>query len=620
MRKKKIKVPAAAMGLNTGLIGKLGGMKFDPSSANITGAMQGVGSLATMFGTSDATSGGEATVQSLAGIAQGAGAGAQIGSMFGPAGTIIGGAAGAVTGLIGKKGKSAEMTSFTDYDEGSLATGLRGAFRNKKLRRRRNHIKTNAYGNRAAVAGTENLAEDWAAENYGLDTNTFEDGGRVPTSLAYVDDGELIQTPDGSVQQVPEMGQPTDSNLVSLPEGSKVLSNTLKVPGTKKTFSEIGEEMMTKKKSKNKDRFAENAAMLNEKNNKYIHDALFDMQEQVKAIKGVKGKTKDAPTLAYGGWDPLKDNWYTGGSKRANYADNTWWHLPMGSTATTKQVSRFVMPTSSNKPTRRGKSTSLPEDYVESTSPSVPRLTSSRSTSNLSLPIDSSLTQAPAEYQSDTNGTDINELNNLWNRKYKRDSALSSIGNGLTSIASLAPILSNMFTKPEYVNANYNPYANATRNAMARRRFNINPALQDIDRNRRISNYNAEQMNTGTGANLAYRLQTAVNSDRQTAALRAQENNANNQYIGEYANTLNNLGQQWVSATNLASETNAANRAKARQFRRQGTHDLSQWFIDNQTRANQANRDYAMLDLYKPFLQSGFSTNLLNDVYNRFKR
>jgi hypothetical protein len=35
-----------------------------------------------------------------------------------------------------------------------------------------------------------------------------------------------------------------------------VLSNTLKVPGTSKTFAELGDKVMTKKESKGKDVFA----------------------------------------------------------------------------------------------------------------------------------------------------------------------------------------------------------------------------------------------------------------------------------------------------------------------------------------------------------------------------
>mgnify|MGYP003609824771 CR=1 FL=1 len=66
----------------------------------------------------------------------------------------------------------------------------------------------------------------------------------------------MISTPDGFVSKVSEQGQPTDSNLIDLPEGSRILSNTLKVPGTNKTFAELGDKMMVKRNSKGKDIFA----------------------------------------------------------------------------------------------------------------------------------------------------------------------------------------------------------------------------------------------------------------------------------------------------------------------------------------------------------------------------
>jgi len=81
---------------------------------------------------------------------------------------------------------------------------------------------------------------------------------------------------------------------------------------------------------------------------------------------------------------------------------------------------------------------------------------------------------------------------------------------------------------------------------MRRRRYDISPAIEDLNRNRATSNYNASQINTSTGANLAYRLQSAVNTDRAIASLRSQESNVNNQYLGDYANTMNGLGQHYV--------------------------------------------------------------------------
>ena len=197
--------------------------------------------LTNPFTTSTATTGKEAAMQSIANVGKGAAMGMQI---AGPWGAL----AGAAIGAIGNKGEEAEMTSFTDYNEGTLGTGLIGAFTNGRLRRERERIKMNANKNRDAVRGTEYLANEYEMEHGDLDTNSFAFGGNS-NSLAYVDDGELINTPDGNMTAIPEEGKPVDSNLVSLPEGSRILSNTLKIPGTGKTFAEEGKRIMKRKKN-----------------------------------------------------------------------------------------------------------------------------------------------------------------------------------------------------------------------------------------------------------------------------------------------------------------------------------------------------------------------------------
>jgi len=189
-----------------------------------------------------------------------------------------------------------------------------------------------------------------------------------------------------------------------------------------------------------------------------------------------------------------------------------------------------------------------------------------------------------------------------------------------TQVAALSPIMSNMFTKNEKgVNAVTNPYSNAISRTMRGRRFDINPAIEDITRNRAIGNYNVGQMNTSTGANLAYRLQSAVNTDRAIASLRSQESNVNNQYLGDYANTMNSLGQQYVNAVNIANEANAQNRANTRNIRRTGASQFSQWAQNRQLMRNQRNRDDAMMELYAPFLQSGFTSQSLSN-FNKYLR
>ena len=191
---------------------------------------------------------------------------------------------------------------------------------------------------------------------------------------------------------------------------------------------------------------------------------------------------------------------------------------------------------------------------------------------------------------------------------------LEGLSSLISDMASLAPIMSNLFTSsPEAVPANYNPYATAITNTMSRRRYNIDPLLRDIDTNRNVANYSASQQMTNTGHNMAFRLQNAIQANKAKAAARAAESNVNNQYKAEYANAMNDLGKQWVNATNLASDLNAQNRASVRNIRRTGLSQLSQFAQNKSLMRNQSKRDKAMLELYKPFLQAGFTTDTIKN-------
>lgn len=615
-------------------------VKSNPTNVgigNISGITQAIpgaiNTLTSPFQTSTATTGGEATMQSIAGIAEGAGSGAQLGmTIGGPVGGLVGGIAGAAAGLIGKKGKAAEMTSFTDFDEGTLGTGLRGAFRNKKLRRRRAAIRLNAFQNREAVAGTERLANEFNEDNTEFDTDVFEYGGNVPSSLAYVDDGELIQTPDGTVSKVPEQGQPTDSNLVNLPEGSRILSNTLKVPGTNKTFAELGDKVMTRKKSKGKDIYAQNANMLNEMNNKLMHDKLFAMQESIKAKKGIKNKTKELESFARGG-----DNTPAGYNAAGFMIDPRFaGEISMGVSAPTPRVrdtwgikGDVTAPWDNYGRVSEVNAGTLPE--VTITAPKRTKFSSSQTISKKATPRVAKSVVAP-EIMSDLNTIDeiVPEVS-ATPQDIRTRSIMPTIGTNPTTVntpevnspnwvdaisdfATLAPIMSNLFTgNPESVQANYNPYASAIANTMGRRRYNVNPLLRDIEQNRDVANYSASQQMTNTGHNMAFRLQNAIQANKAKAAARATESNVNNQYKGEYANAMNDLGKQWVNATNLASDLNAQNRASARNIRRAGLSQLSQFAQNKSLMRNQSKRDKAMLELYKPFLQAGFTSDAIKN-------
>lgn len=616
--KKKTKVPAYAFGTQFKEIGN-NMLESAPDILN---------TLTTPFQKSNATTGGQAAAQSVSDIASGAATGFQV---AGP----IGAAVGAGIGLIGRSGEEARMTSFTDYDEGSLGSGLIGAFGNRKLRRKRAAIKKNAYSNRAAVQGTNYLQSEVYDDMIGMNTDTMANGG-ISSSLAYVDDGELIQTPDGSISKVPENNKPTDSNLVSLPEGSRVLSDKLKVPGRKETFAQLGEKMMAKKKSKYNDRFAENAAKLNEMNNNMIHDQLFAMQESVKQSKGIKPKTKQIQAAALGDeikpglGDRIVDAIYNpnrkwGAGVQWGTGNNQWYHVPVNPNNT--QPTSTTATVSTSTPTRRRKATStstntglidegkpeLPFTWYGTVNPLKPKHPELLTATN------SEMVGLGDALTSQADKVTTLPKSNAYS-KPEPDNNKFNWGSALSGIASLTPIMSNLFTgRPETVDAVYNPYATSISNTMRRRRYDISPAIEDLNRNRATSNYNAGQINTSTGANLAYRLQSAVNTDRAIASLRSQESNVNNQYLGDYANTMNSLGQQWVNATNMANEANAQNRATARNIRRAGLSQLSQWAQNRELMRNQEARDNAMLAMYAPFLQSGYTADTIRQ-FNKWLR
>lgn len=652
MKNKKInKIPAASFGTWI----KSNGGNIADNAGEI------VDVVSSPFQTSTATTGGEAAAQSIAGVAKGASLGFKV---AGPWGALV----GAGVGAIGKKGQEADMTSFTDYDEGTLGTGLIGAFTNRGLRKKRRAIKKNAYNNRAAVQGTDYLQGEVYDDMIGMNSNAMADGG-ISSSPAYVDDGELLQTPEGTISKVPERGKPTDSNLVNLPNCTKVLSDKLTVPGRKETFAQLGEKMMTKKKSKYNDRFAENAAKLNEMNNNMIYDQLFDMQESLKQSKGIKPKTKSIQAAASGdtiGRQSSRHNTMSVKGTRYNVGDifdyngitykvtntneavpvkaregfggpaSTGWPTQFNPLSTSTQTAKpvSIVPDSSYgnastytastpvaKPVTKRKSTT---DLIDEEKPELPFT----DINPLRVKHPELLTASNREMAGLSNipsSTSVNSLPKMnipvnTNKPKKSGSTKLNLGDALSSIASLAPIMFNLFAgKPEKVDAVYNPYATSIMNTMRGRRYDITPALEDLTRNRATSNYNAGQFNTNTGANLAYRLQSAVNADRAIANLRSQESNINNQYLADYANTMNSLGQQWVNATNMAADANAQNRAASRNINRTGISQLSQWAQNRELMRNQRTRDEQMWPLYERFLQAGFTADDLSG-FAKYKR
>lgn len=670
---------------------------YNPStSPNIMGVaggmIGGAGDMLTLVGgNSNATTGGEAAKESVQSVFKGAATGAKMGAALGPVGAVVGGIGGAVVGSIGKSGK-VQVNGFYEDPTLTLGTGLKGAVQNKGLREKYRREKERVLGNRFALQNSALLNADWN-ETYDQYVDTMAYGGTT-SSLAYVDDGELINTPDGNILEVPEEGKPTDSNLVNIPEGSRILSDTLKVPGSKETFAQMGKRMMSKKKSKGKDKYAENSAKLNQMNDQMIHDQLFNLQESIKSSKnksidkfkdgGTKrgfryrdnsGKEYDyqiGDTFDYKGRKykvtdrnsavPLGDK-YSGFNANMN-PDNilTSLYQTEGLPINLPNVDASASAIAANRIARRPRAKMvdtvnneldlsnetidrlgterIPTSYsasptrkrTVSSSTAVPATRSTRTnvtTTDLPL-IDNALdlsTEQPSRLGQETIyttpstvSTEVPEAGSTRSPRIRNSFDWRKLGQGLTDLAALTPVLSNLGTTAESFDTVYNPYSSQILSTMAGRKYDITPARRAIRENRAISNYNASQSNTNTGASMAYRLQSQVAADKAIADLYSQKSNIENQYKGEYANTLNNLGQQFVSARNMSTDLNARSRAAARNINREALSQISNYAQNRRLMNNQKYRDMAMLDAYAPFLESIYKTEDYSNLMSKFRR
>lgn len=282
MKTKKLKrVPQYAFGADA--ISNWGNMSGVDKANVVT---QGVSAVGSMIG--NATSGKKPTA---AGVIGGIGSGAAMGaSIGGPWGAVIGGAIGGITSSIGSGGSVNEQTG--EYE---LPSGIAGLFGHSKsyIRNKAGRIKNGIQARQMS----EQVAADYYQEN-GYNELSLSKGGVVPSTMAYLDDGEMLRTPDGTIGSIPEEGKPTDSNLLNVPVGTQVLSDKLKVPGTNKTFAEMGKKLMKKSKKKVNNIYAENSQMLNERNNQATYQSLLEQQESIKNKK--TNKKQSIPTYEEG--------------------------------------------------------------------------------------------------------------------------------------------------------------------------------------------------------------------------------------------------------------------------------------------------------------------------------
>lgn len=569
MKTKKLKrVPQYAFGADA--ISNWGNMSGVDKANVVT---QGVGAVGSMIG--NATSGKKPTA---AGVIGGIGSGAAMGaSIGGPWGAVIGGAIGGITSVMGSGGSVNEQTG--EYKDPS---GIAGLFGHSKsyIRNKAGRIKNGIQARQMS----EQVAADYYQEN-GYNELSLSKGGIVPSTMAYLDDGEMLRTPDGTIGSIPEEGKPTDSNLLNVPVGTQVLSDKIKVPGTNKTFAEMGKKLMKKSNKKANNIYAENSQMLNERNNQIAYQVLLDQQEALKSKK-------------------IKKN-------TAAYVDGT----------------RGIKPYGYNKK-KYGDWYKIGQAYVDSRSnqSSGPRhIPSSEVANRLGIPyninapignVDTANARS-SKYFNYTGNPGQLPVGNIYGTNSEKPKTPSDNNwlDLIDNIAALAGPIGNIFSgSPERVETyTYDPVYGPTD-------YNIDPILREATLSDRIARYNMANINPNTGANMAFGLQSAVNRNKAIANAYATKNNVENQMAFNNAQIANQWGQQYANARHLASVEQAQNDAAARNIRRKGFGDLSTRIQQISRDKRLTKRDSAVLEAMLPYLEYGMTSDQLTKLYNNLKR
>lgn len=541
-----------------------------------------------------------------------------VGSAFGPIGSAIGKAAGMLTkgvgAIIGSKGS-------VNTDTGELTKG-------KGIRGRRNKDELYAqYGRVNQGISDKNqtalIQQEWAQEHGTNDYSLAAEGGILPTTLAYLDDGELIRTPSGEIQEIPEEGKPQDSNLAKVPVGTQVLSDKLKVPGTNKTFAERGKEIMKTNKYKGNDKYAENSKKLNDWNAQIAYDKLLELQESLKSNKknkksnaysdGTKGIMKNTNwNNNFGGkYKSIAGTIYANKSGKYNDFSNRitdWLKDDNNLNTAWKDLGSLPQVTRAMKKYGNDKRKALQANYsdnkygevhdwftrsIDSAPVSTPEFKKMAS----NTPSFAALAQKPImpnkisipEQKQNSKSTDIKT-------KFKFDELLGNLAGlagPIANIASATPEKARVFT--------YTPQFAPTE-------YDITPLLREIDLSNAITRYNINQAGgAGTGANLAQAIQGQVARDRSIAQAYNYKNNIENERKGRNTGIYNDWARYNTEAFHRGYVEDAQNRAAADQIRRTGIRDLSTALQTMSKDRRLAKRDQATLAAMEPFLQYGMT-------------
>lgn len=590
---------------------KIKAPKYAFGAKEISGLLQTGGNIAQGFNTGNQTA--NAVFSGIDAVGDVASA---INPMVGMAVKGVAGIGKMITGIVGTKGSVDPVTG-----EITKGTGIKGRRNRKKLIQQSGIVKNNI----AAAENSQQLAADYYQENGNNIISVVANGGIIPNTLAYLDDGELIRTPDGSINEIPEEGKPEDSNLMNVPVGTQVLSDKIKVPGTNKTFAQKGKEIMKINKYKGKDKYAENSKMLNDRNAQIAYDNLLALQESLKTSKTKSGKINK---YVYGtdeidknkNWNSNFNNQYKSisGTRYAdesgNYGDfnkaidewlkddnnlNRAWNdlgnLPQVSKAMSKYNDKRKALHANYNDKKYGEVHDWFVDVVDLTKPKTfKKIDKTTPDFSVDMPDMSYIPLSMKTYMYN---------NSQRSQKPKLNTNVSDIISDLAGAsAGLIGPIANMTAKRGETNIpyTYTPKYGPTE-------WNIDPYLREINRSNAIARYNQSRLSPNTGAGLAFGIQSAIARNDAMARAYAEKNNMENQMAMANAGIYNDAARYNTQAMHTAAIENAQDRAAVDTARRIGLRDLGTALQTMSKDRRLSKRDQAVLAAMEPFLQYGMT-------------
>lgn len=446
-----------------------------------------------------------------------------------------------------------------------------------------------------------------------------ENSPNIPTyKYGYVNDNEIIQYTNNKLSKVNGNPNVTDSELIDMSNVKAILSDDLKIDGSNETFAQAGDKLRRiSNKAKNaKGRLGANSRRLNQE---YVDNSMIGlqvMQAEQKAKLGKKTKSKPIPAYANGLEDDILDYGLIGPEATITYSAPMNTLAGNNGSSLSKRIANFgKKPYTSERqvtpfraPTPGDYSFYNPADII-----------SELGNDQYAKPINyNTPAEIIGEVSQTKNSTD--SLPKADRDIINNDMDYLGIASGLlTDYLALDPYRYNrrMANKPaEHEAASVNPNNDVINRIMRSRRINARPMLQRLDSARAASAYNDRNM-SGSQKQL-YRLA----SERQFANAENDILNtiqqANNGYIGEYANMLNNLGQQYANARFQANDINARNRAARDSFGSTASTQLSQWAQNKSAMINQQNRDKGLSALLDPYMRSGIDSATWSKIRGYF--